>query len=117
MKIKDSNEMSKSLIKHFENSLGKVNTCKTYINQVSQEPLDIIYKGPYFNRFSKIVISGSNENSGLIKEEYSMKFLNLMGYTYADIDELLLKFMKSEIQRNFYTLNYLNNINCMGRKS
>ena len=110
LNLKESFEMNKSLIRYYRNKVENSDTSKVFVKQIDQDTLNYVYKGPYFNRISKVDLEGSNENSGLIQEEYSMSFLKMMGYDYSDIDELLSKFMKNQIQHSFYTKSYVNNV-------
>ena len=48
--------------------------------------------------------------SGLIEEEYSMPFVNLLGYTVSDMEELIIKFRNFDIQQSMYTKSYINNV-------
>ena len=110
LKIKESFEMSKSLIRFYKDQVENSDTSKKFIKEIDQNTLNYIHKGPFFSRISKVDLQGSNENSGLIQEEYSMSFLKLMGYDYSDTDQILSKFMKHEIQNSFYTKSFLNNV-------
>ena len=61
---------------------------------------------------SRTSLAKTNDSSeySLIEEEYSLKYLRLLGYEEADKNEILRKLLRFEIQKAFRTRNFYNSI-------
>ena len=56
---------------------------------------------PFRTKTEKIEAHAKNEITGCIEEEFSMSYLNVLGYSIEDKDEIFTKLKKFEIQRSF----------------
>lgn len=109
LKLKNKYETRTNQIEYSENAqiIGKNKLL--IIKKLDDNIKKFIYQGPWITRTSKTAINDSKKESGLCAEEYSMSFLNQLGYKKVDKDEIISNLVKLGIQTKWYTKNFYNN--------
>ena len=91
--------------------MGETNNGIFFIQTIDEKTKKYILEQPCFTRTCKIDLMKINANTGLIEEEYNMDYVKLMGYDEeSDMDELLTKFLRLDIQKSGYVKNFYNHI-------
>ena len=81
---------------------------KKIIKEINQETMNFISKQPYLSKVENIEFFATSENTGLIEEEYNMAFLKMKGYNSKDIETIISKLVKMEIQQELVTRDFYN---------
>ena len=97
--------------------ISKENSPKQMIKEIDEKTKKYILSQPCVTRLTKIDLFDKTENTGLIEEEYNMAFVKMLGYREeSDMDELMAKFLKLDIQKSWYTKQSYNNIYDMNQR-
>ena len=110
IKLKESHEINKCNLEELKNKFGKKMITKIAIKTIDENTQNKVFKEAYLSRTFKFDFKKSDIGSGLIQEEYSMPFVNLLGYTVSDMEEIISKLLRFEIQQSMYTTNNIQNV-------
>ena len=99
LKFKDYHKNNKeSELEFFENE-HKYKNDKFFIKTISKDDMEFIFKSPYMTRTHKRDLHGTNEDNGLVQEEFNMELCKLIGY--QDTDKLYRKEPVLQRQQNW----------------
>lgn len=102
--IKESDKRSKKIADEYRQIDSKSRDSKIFIKKLDAIPKSYIFSKPYSSRTMKIDVE-TNESSQC-EEEYSLSFLCMMGFDENNIDYILEKFLRLDIQSGFYTTGF-----------
>ena len=81
---------------------------KFFLKKISKSDMEFISKSPYMTRTHKRNLLGTNQDNNLIQEEFNMELCKLIGYQDTDVDEILSKSLRFDVQNSMYCKNFIN---------